>query len=338
MLANVTGVGISYHPFLHDAILATPDAFDFIELPLDLYIDPARAGLFDPSGERLRDLAAAKPCVWQGTALSLGSVEDTLDARRIERIGHLLARTGSTRYIDRIGFRRLAGRDLGLPQGLPYTATAARWIAARARAASAALGHDIALQHCRTAFPAANTHAAYFLAEIAALTGHGLAIEVADAAADDLAELPPGTIATLITDASSDAAWAGLARLAAQTAPATIIIRRSGGFYPLTAIFDAARRVAELLGPHRTLAPAAPADPPAPEAAELAALQTEQRSLIDYCLAPTGDSPGGGTTQALAARVQSWHTWRQRLVDTHKAQQIAQFLASDAVRPARTGA
>ena len=29
------GVGISYHPFLHDALLAHADAFDFFELPLD---------------------------------------------------------------------------------------------------------------------------------------------------------------------------------------------------------------------------------------------------------------------------------------------------------------
>jgi hypothetical protein len=334
MAATATGVGIAYHPFLHDAILATPDAFDFIELPLDLYIDPARAGLLDPSGERLRDIAAARPCVWQGSALSLGSVEEALDSRLIERIRQLMARTESTRYADRIGFRRLGGRDLGLPQGLPYTATAARWIAARARDAGVALGCDIALQHCRSAFPAAHANAGYFLAEIAALTGTGLAIEVGDAAADDLAALPPGTIATLITDAGSDEAWARLAGLAAQTAAATIIIRRTGGFYPLTAIFDAARRAAALLGPQRARAATAPPHPAAPDPADLAALQAEQRALIEYCLAPQDDAPAAGGTQALAARVQSWHIWRQRLVDTHTAQQIAQFLATDAVRAA----
>jgi len=338
------GIGISYHPFLHDAILATPDAFQFIELPLDLYIDPARAGLFDPSGERLRDIAAARPCVWQGSALSLGSVENpndpAPDPRVIDRIRHLMDRTQATLYTDRIGFRRLGARDLGLPQGMPYIAAAASWIAARAAAARAALGHDIALQHCRAAVPAPHANAGYFLSEIAALTGCGLAVDVADMADDDVAERPPGAITTLITAADSDAAWTQLAHVAAQTAPAAIVIRRTSGFYPLSAIFDAARRAAALLGPHRTHAPAArTASPvPTPDLADLASLHAEQRDLIEYCLAPPAEDAAASATQALAARVQSWHIWRQRLADTHKAQQIAQFLASDAVRPARQGA
>jgi len=131
--ACAEGVGLGYHPFHHAALLARAHAFDFIELPLDLYLDAARAALLDPMDARLREITAGKPCVWRGSALSLGSVEragePTPDPRVVERIQLLMQRTGAGSYSDRIGFRCLDGADLGVPQSLPCTEAAANWVA-----------------------------------------------------------------------------------------------------------------------------------------------------------------------------------------------------------------
>jgi uncharacterized protein (UPF0276 family) len=353
------GVGLAYHPFLHDAILAAGDAIDFVELPLDIYIDPVRAGLLDPSGARLQEIVAAKPCVWHGTALSLGSVESvddaTVDARLVDRVKQLMTLAGATHYSDMIGFRRLGGRDVGQVLRLPYTEPASAWVAARAASVQARLGQPLLLQLCNATLPAprASWDFVDFLARVASVAGCGCVLDVDDFEATASQEtaldrLPGAKITALVTAGESEASWSMLPRLLARTAAHAVIIRRGRGFFPLDSVLGAVRRAGDLLRRRverqpLTMPPVVPAASPDP--AELAALQADQRAFIAYCLDPQGaERPDGladepaGAPAALAARVQTWHTWRERLADTHKAQQIAQFLAEDAVRLARQGA
>ena len=339
--ARAEGVGVTYHPFLHGALLAQRDAFDFVELPLDLYIDPARAALLDPAGARLEEIAAAKPCIWRGSALSLGSVESTADPspdpRTIDRIRQLMAKAGAMGYSDVIGFRRLGESYLGFPQSMPYTETAARWIGARYAAARDALGRRFWLQLSPAAFagPPAGLDAAAFLCRISAHADCEFVLDVADLArfaaeagtgADEMARLLPGTrIGALVTSGEREEDWALLSFLSGRVEARSIVIRRNRHLFPLDAIGRTARRAGELLAGRRGKPPvASPAPAPLPADPEgLADLRAYEMELIQYCL----DPPEGS---ALATSVQGWQVWRKRLEETYKAQQISQFLAADA--------
>jgi uncharacterized protein (UPF0276 family) len=338
---STEGVGLGYHPFLHEALIARVDACDFIELPLDLYIDPARSALLDPMDARLRDIAAARPCVWRGSALSLGSVErpddPTPDPFVIERIQRLMDRTGATQYSDVIGFRRLDGRDIGEPQTLPFTESAARWTAARFTAARDALGHSLSLQPagCQIVSPRFGNDLADFLSRIVALAGCDLALDMTDleriasATGDDpsamVNRLPLEHVTMLACSGAHEAEWALLSRVAAITPARAIVIRRTRDLFPLDAIVSAADRARDILPRKRDPAAEPLADPLADEPDGLAALRSYQARTIDLCL---GQTSAAAETR-LATHSRAWQAWHERVAETHKARQIAQFLAED---------
>ena len=356
---NAEGVGLSYHPFLHEALIARLDAYDFVELPLDLYIDPAQSALLDPSDAKLRDIAAARPCIWRGSALSLGSVqlpEDPApDSLVIDRIRLLMQRAGTTRYSDVIGFRRLDDRDLGLAQSLSFSDAAARWMAARYNAACDALGHPFLLAPAcwSVATPRSGCDLAGFLRRVVSLADCQLLLDVADLAfiaketgvdpASLMSRLPHDRIAMLAASCTDDAEWALLSQLAAASAISAIVIRRTRDLFPLEAVTEAAHRARGLLT--RTGHPKAQpstAEPLDNDPDGLAMLQAYERELIEFCLALASAappsflgeiSPGAGTR--LATELRPWQVWRERIADTHKAQQIAQFLAEDSGNGAR---
>ncbi len=346
------GVGLAYHPFLHDALLAQIDAYDFVELPLDLYVDPARSDMLDPGGGRLRQIAAAKPCVWSGGALSLGSVEDAVPNWLTSRIRHLIEQTGALRCTETMGFRRLEGRDTGLSHALPFTETAARWIAARRNAAITALGVSVTLRLAPPALAGAPTGwtGADFLHRVASL-GADLAIDVADLTAlaatgaatpESMARrLPGAAVSTITLAAENDAEWDQLATLVAATDARTIILRRDRTPFPLDTITADARRAAAILaqGAERTPSPATPPSPMHAPEDGLAALRADQAAFIAYVSDPSpGSVPNvlAGVPEAdlaaLALRVQSWQNWRMQVDDTHKAKQIGDFLSAEAKR------
>ena len=350
--ARAEGVGLTYHPFLHDALLSQIDAYDFVELPLDLYADPARSDMLDPGGARLRQIAAAKPCVWSGGALSLGSVEDAVPDWLTSRIRQLIEQTGALRCTETIGFRRLDGQDTGLSHALPFTETAARWIAARRDAASAALGVPVALRlapQTLAGTPTAWTEAD-FLHRVASL-GADLAVDVADLAAlaatgaatpETMAHRLPGAAISTITLAAEHAAeWDLLATLLAATNAGTIVLRRDRTPFPLDTIAADARRAAAILAQsvERTPSPATPPSPMHAPEDGLAALRTDQAAFIAYVSDPSpGSVPSAlagvpeADLAALALRVQSWQNWRMQVDDTHKAKQIGDFLSAEAKR------
>jgi uncharacterized protein (UPF0276 family) len=363
--ACAEGVGLSYHPFLHAVMIARLDAYDFIELPLDLYIDPAQSALLDPMDARLRDIAAARPCIWRGSALSLGSVErpddPAPDPRVIDRIRLLMERAGTTLYSDVIGFRGLEGRDLGVPQSLPSTDSAARWMAARYSAARNALGHPFLLQPagCAIAAPRSGCDHAAFLRRIVSLADCELLLSVVDLErvatetgvdpADMMNRLPHESIAMLATSGKHEAEWALLSQLVEVTAARAIVIRRTDDLFPLDAIVNAAHRARSVLTRERRPMARRPETEP-PRTAEpldddpggLASLRCHESDLIDFCLSPASAPPplslgdiAPAVVTRLASHLRPWQVWRERIADTHKARQIAQFLAEDTGHDAR---
>ena len=364
-MACAEGVGLGYHPFHHAALLARAHAFDFIELPLDLYLDAARAALLDPMDARLREITAGKPCVWRGSALSLGSVEragePTPDPRVVERIQLLMQRTGAGSYCDRIGFRCLDGADLGVPQSLPCTEVAAKWVAARAVAAGEALGPRLLLQPVFPVAAAAGADMAAFPRRVVALAGCELLLDVDDlrrSAAETEVDpaalagrLPEARVAVLATSGEDEADWTLLSLLAGRTAARAIVIRRTRDLFPLDAIERAADRASKIL------AHVARPDPQPPvseditvseamtdhDLTELAALRSWQAEFIAFCLSPGSAAPRGlaDVTPArrtrLATQLQTWQVWRDRIGDTHKARQIARFLSEEPGNRTRRG-
>jgi uncharacterized protein (UPF0276 family) len=346
-------------------MIARIEAYDFIELPLDLYIDPAQSALLDPRDARLREIAAARPCIWRGSVLSLGSVErpgdPAPDPRVIDRIRLLMERAGTTRYCDVIGFRGLDGRDLGAPQSLPRTNSAARWVAARYTAACDALGHRFLLQPagCSVATPCSGGDHAAFLRRVVSLAGCELLLSAADLdrmatetgvdPAEMARHLPDGSIAMLATSGIDEAEWALLSRLASVSAARAIIIRRTHDLFPLDVIVECAHRARNVLAQgRRTMASRAETE--SGGTAELldddpdglAGLRCHESELIDFCLnpatAPTAPSLAGMTPAVetrLASQLRPWQVWRERIADTYKAQQIARFLAEDTGHHAR---
>ena len=342
--ASAEGVGLSYHPFLHEVLIARVDHYDFVELPLDLYIDPAQSALLDPKDARLLEIAAARPCIWRGSALSLGSVEvpndPAPDPRVIDRIRQLMERVGTTHYSDMIGFRGLEGRDLGVPQSLPFTESAARWMAARYVAARDALGHSFLLQPVGDA--SGHAHAA-FLRRVVSLADFALLLNVADLEcvatetgvdpAEMANRLPLERISVLALSGTHENEWALLSELVAATAVRSIIIRRTRDLFPLDAIVDAARRARNVLGGERRPMTKQPesAEPLDDDPNGLATLRSQQNALIDLCLGHTEPAE----KMMLASHLRPWQVWHERIADTHKARQIAQFLAEDTGHDAR---
>jgi uncharacterized protein (UPF0276 family) len=350
------GVGVSYHPFLHETILTRREAFDFIELPLDLYADPAWSALLDPHDARLAEIAAAKPCCWRGSTLSLGSVErigdPAHDAGLIARIRDLMATTRATFCCEAIGFRRLGKLDLGRPQSLPFTETAARWIAARYAAACDGLGYPVLLQlrAATNPTPRRDWNAANFLCRIADIADCRLVLDVADIArlaadagldAGDLANgMPVERVAVLVTSGEREEDWALLSTMLALSAARAVVIQAGRNIFPVARIIDAARRAADALADRerRPPAPARPSEPPGrDDPAELSALRAWQSEWVAYCSDPSSPSVPASLTDvaeparaALAVAAQSWQNWRAQVGDMHKAQEIMRFLAQDA--------
>ncbi len=348
------GVGVAYHPFLHAALAAQRDSFDFLEMPVDLYLDPARSALLDPFGSQLRAIAAGKPCFWSGTALSLGSADDaaTPDPTTIDRMRALFAQTGSAGYTDAIGFRRLAGFDFGSPQHMPHTPEAARWITARQAAAADALGCPVTVQPPPPgpAAPPTGTGLPAFLRLIAgrlcldAADVVRLAAATGGTVAAIVAQLPCDRVTALAMSGEAEEDWVALALLAAATGARSITIRRDRALFPHDTITRDARRAAGILSrlPVVSFAPGRGTQVASPCADELAALRGYQQDLVAFCRGG-GDIPAtlagmpADQLHGLASQVRAWQNWRRQVDDAFKARQIADFLARRAGPRQRAG-
>jgi len=350
---GMEGVGLGYHPLLHETMVSGRFEFDFIEIPIDLYVGSARSPLLDPEGSRLGGLAAAKPCVWRGSALSLGSVETpddpSPDARIIEQIRELLDKTGVKGTCEAIGFRRLADRDMGLGQALPYTQAAAQWTALRHAAAAKALGCPLLLEPSVSSVgaPRAEWDAAAFLQNIADHADCRFLLDVADLrrfageasieAAEMVRRVPGERIAAWVISSDGEEDWQLLSQLSQGFGARAIIVRRSTNLFPLDAVGSAARRAKDLLARSGAPAPVplGKAVAPAPiDPKELAALRAFQLDFINRCLDPEAEPPGfvgarKSEWATLATRARSWQSWQARLEDTYKARQMRQFLARE---------
>lgn len=353
--AEIEGVGLGFHPLLFNAMLAGRFECDFVEFPIELYAAPSQAGLLDPGEERLRQIVARWPTVWRGGSLSLGSVDDPADLspdpRIVRTIAGLFEISKSNTLIETIGFRRVGGRDLGRMQSMPYTRAAAGWVAARWAAARDALEIPVLLQLCRTD-PATrfdDEDAFAFLQAIADGAGCEFVFDASDLgrlasqtridakeAARRIAELP---VAMLTLSGESEEDWTALELLRERIDVRSIVVRRSKYLFPIDAIGDALRRAKALpsRGERSRRTPAPSLATPAPhDFREIEALRAQQMELAQSALeaglvsaAPEGEIVEDKDRATLANKTQSWQSWKTRLDDVYKGQQIRKFLAGD---------
>ena len=312
------GVGVAYHPFLHDYLLGSRALFDFIELPMDLYLDEARSGLLDPGHRRLREVTGAVRCTWRGSALSLGAVPPSgapaFPPHTVRRIRGLLALAPHAPYTEAVGVRA-AGGPL---HAAALTPAAARCAAVRQAAACEALGVPVRLCLPRGAaapagMDAAGMDAVGFLALVAAHGGAGFVLDTADLAGaepHDAARRLAGVPITALSVSSDDpAAWDALAVLAGHLAPGTVVLRRDRQLFPLETIGRDLSRAAGLLsGTASGTLPglAAPHDP--------------------HPALPVAGAPLAGPVDAPDASP-AWRHWRKEVDDMHKAQQIMALMS-----------
>ena len=349
--SRAEGVGISYHPFLHDFLLDHSNLFDFVELPLDLYADPARSALLDPGQLRLQRIATEKRCVWRGSALSLGTPEPGGDPRfpsfAIRKLRQLLEVAQAAHLTEVIGFRTAKHGPLN---ALPFTPAAARWIAVRQAAACEALGMPVllALPDAAAGAPGTGLDGVAFLGLIAAHGGTGFVVDAADLGSAGGRAEPPGClpsagVAALCVSSDDAAAWDSAAAWARHIRPRRIVLRRDRQLFPLTTITRDLRRAALLLAEPASAAhigadPASqarevsswpgvsqPSTPYSGDAAPAAiaypgpdGARSGQQGAAPLCGAAQDD----GTTASL-----SWQNWRTQVDDMHRAQQIAALLA-----------
>ncbi|MGD1037570.1 MAG: DUF692 family multinuclear iron-containing protein [Roseiarcus sp.] len=329
------GMGVAYHPLLLRWMAQGRLPADFVEAPLEMYIDPARASLLDPDFGGLRRIAVEWPIAWRSSAFSLGSVEDPADPScspvLLRRFAKICEATRPAALIETIGFRRLDGRDFGRARRLPQTAIAADWLSAHCRRLRDAVGIPVLLQ-LGGGFDnpvRGDMQVIAFLERIAERTDcdfvidvahiEGLARETELDARETVARLARLPVAILTLSGEREAEWDLLAVALEAMHPSAIVLRRVQNLYPLDEIVAHLQRASAALDRPRAAAsplrsaPAAPACEPT-AAAELRAWQA---AAIETAYANPDD-----------LKFAAWRNWRRQLDETHKGHEIRKFLSA----------
>jgi len=121
MERELGGVGIGYRRELAHALLARPEAVDFVEVVAEACRDPA---------QRREAVALAElwPVIPHGVKLSLGSAEG-LDVGRARELGRLARELRAPLVSEHVSFVRAGGREIGHLTELPMTRAAVQVVA-----------------------------------------------------------------------------------------------------------------------------------------------------------------------------------------------------------------
>ena len=121
MRSGVHGTGIGYRRELAHALLAAPDAVDFVEVVAEACRDAT-------SRREAIALAEVWPVVPHGVKLSVGSAEG-IDLARARELGKLARELKAPLVSEHVSFVRAGGREIGHLTELPMTRAAVRVVA-----------------------------------------------------------------------------------------------------------------------------------------------------------------------------------------------------------------
>jgi uncharacterized protein (UPF0276 family) len=169
------GVGIGYRRELAHALLARPEAVDFVEVVAEACRDPAQR-------REAAALAEIWPVIPHGVKLSLGSAEG-LDLGRARELGRLARELRAPLVSEHVSFVRAGGREIGHLTELPMTREAVQVVARNASALRRELPDvPLLLENVARAFvwPASDHEMSEgdFHAEVCAATGCELLLDV----------------------------------------------------------------------------------------------------------------------------------------------------------------
>lgn len=121
MREHIRGVGIGYRRELSHALLARPEAVDFVEVVAEACREPAHR-------REASALAEIWPVMPHGVKLSLGSAEG-IDLDRARELGRLARELRAPLVSEHVSFVRAGGREIGHLTELPMTREAVAVIA-----------------------------------------------------------------------------------------------------------------------------------------------------------------------------------------------------------------
>jgi uncharacterized protein (UPF0276 family) len=183
MERTVGGVGIGYRRELAHALLARPEAVDFVEVVAEACREPAQR-------REAAALAEIWPVIPHGVKLSLGSAEG-FDLGRARELGRLARDLRAPLVSEHVSFVRGGGREIGHLTELPMTREAVRVVARNVGALRRELPDvPLLLENVARAFVwPASAHEmseGEFHAEVAAATGCALLLDVGNLHANAL--------------------------------------------------------------------------------------------------------------------------------------------------------
>lgn len=274
---TVIGVGLTYRPFLQKQLLEHVDKLDFVEIAAWQYLNPAQQRLLDRDGSRLDEITLRRPCVLRGDMLSIGSAEP-IDSGLLQRLHALLERAGAASFSDCLAFDRLDKFRLGIPQALPFSDIAARWVARRYAAMTSVLGSPFVLEIVAYPFPAPLScwTEIEFIIRVTEYTDCALSLDLAALSINAhnhrydprefLRRLPGERVAQIRiggVDQQSDEWRHDRCRPVSEqifelldaaleaTDADRVIVERGGGYFPFSAVIDEVSRAREVFARHR---------------------------------------------------------------------------------------
>jgi uncharacterized protein (UPF0276 family) len=263
------GVGIGFRRALGRAILAHPDAFDFLEIISEHYLDPT-----PDEARQVAALAERFPIIPHGLNLSVGTAAPA-DPAYLDGIRRLATRVRAPWWSDHLAMTHAGGVDIGHLAPVPLTQQSLDIVCANITRAQAAVPLPFAVEHIASplVLPGAEMSEAAFLTAMLDRTGAGLLLDLMNVYANAwnqrfdpyafLTAIPlervvyvhviggrleDGVMIDSHTDRTPPEVWEMLAFVASRVALKGVLIEWDDEFPAFDVIVDEAARAREALG------------------------------------------------------------------------------------------
>jgi uncharacterized protein (UPF0276 family) len=263
------GVGIGFRRPLAREIAAHRDAFDFLEIVSEHYLDPSPADRHE-----LSRLADSFPLIPHGLNLSVGTAAPA-DPSYLAGVRQLVSAVNAPWWSDHLAMTHAGGIEIGHLAPVPFTWQALEVVCANVTRARAEVAGPFVLEHIASplALPGAEMTEAAFISDVLARTGAGLLLDLMNVYANAwnhgfdpyafLASLPlervvyvhviggrleNGVMIDSHTDPTPQAVWDMLTYVARRVSLKGVLIEWDDEFPAFGTILDEAARAREALG------------------------------------------------------------------------------------------
>lgn len=172
------GVGLGYRYCIHREVMRCAAMIDYLEIPSEDYVEPARLARTDPDQAKIREAAARLPLVAHGTGLSIGTCAPP-DASYLERVAAFCAAHPIGEYSEHLSFVRAGGESVDAFMALPFTDLGVAAAAENARRVQRRTGLPFLVENVsyHFAIPEATLSEAQFVARVAREADCGILLD-----------------------------------------------------------------------------------------------------------------------------------------------------------------